>query len=175
MQRQQEKKNKDSADIKESTFISEWGLSYSFFVVIVVVQWNEKAFSLKWCRESVFSTVKLVKSKYCSIYTHERAWPVGALSKWTVHAVTNFGNADICRGVCANVGGWQFFCHTHQSRPLLMWKVWNGLYAHTLMWLLWPLINFRSPFLQNEDKGLCLPPSITNWKMYPVIWDSAHS
>ncbi len=46
------------------------------------------------------STVKLVKSKHCSIHRRKTECTVGALSKWTVHTDTNFGlHTDVHSGV----------------------------------------------------------------------------
>ncbi len=69
-----------------------------------------------WMKSEVFqfemlpwmsaSTVKLIKSKHCSIHKPERVCTVGALSKQTVLVVRNFGlHADVHRGVCADPCG----------------------------------------------------------------------
>ncbi len=61
-------KNKGSIDMKESTFLPEWDVLYALFFV----EQNKKSFSLECCCESVFSTLKQVKSTHCSIHTSEK-------------------------------------------------------------------------------------------------------
>ncbi len=63
--RDKRRKNIGSTDVKESTVLPEWDILYS----LVVVELNESSFSLKCCYESVFSSVKQVKSKHCFIHT----------------------------------------------------------------------------------------------------------
>ncbi len=46
--------------------LTEWYVLYPFFAVIVVVEQNEKAFSVKCCLNQC---VKQIESKQCPIYT----------------------------------------------------------------------------------------------------------
>ncbi len=92
----------------KSTFLPQWNVFYSF----IVVEWNVRSFSLKYCCESVFSTVK--KSKLCCIYTwqsmhspcshkfwaarrHLQRGPRGPWWTWADDFYVTHTRADPCR------------------------------------------------------------------------------
>ncbi len=79
--------------------LPQWNVFF-FVVIVVVVMQNEKSFRLVCCSKSVFSTVKLVKSKHCSIHKHEKACSQRAFK---ADCLTNLGlHTDVHRGVHAN-------------------------------------------------------------------------
>ncbi len=104
----------------ESTFLPEWDVLCSF---AVVVEQNEKSFSLECCCVSVFSSVKQIKSKHWFIHTRERACAVSAHSTWTV-----CWSACRClqRGprrpswTLMGLGGWRFSRHTYHRYGYLV-------------------------------------------------------